>query len=312
MAAEAERSVALVVQPQWVQEGGGVRLRRSIGGSALDQLDPFLLFDHFESDRPEDYSSGFPLHPHRGIETVTYLLAGEIRHRDTLGNDGLITAGGLEWMTAGGGILHEEMPRSDDGHLAGFQLWVNLPAALKMSRPRYQHLRPDEIPEVSAPGGGHVRVLAGQAVGVAGPVGEIYAAPTYLDVSLPPGATFGHLLPRDHSAFAYVLSGRGTVGAGDDGSVVPRLVVLKDGEMVRAQAGDAGLRFFLVAGAPLREPVARYGPFVMNTREQIEEALRDLRAGTFVRTGETESTQDARPDNGGDASALGSAGARVA
>ena len=288
------RRVARVIEPQPVVEGAGVRLRRSIAGWALDYLDPFLLFDHFESDDPDDYLAGFPLHPHRGIETVTYMLAGEVDHKDTLGNAGTIGPGDVQWMTAGGGIMHEEMPRPREGRMGGFQLWVNMPAKLKMSRPRYQEIAAAEIPVVERPDGTRVRVVAGAADGVRGPVTEIYAEPEYLDVELASGADFAQKIPRGHSAFAYVFRGEGEFGvAGDlgyrgdlDGSLVraPGLVVFDDGDEVRARAFESPVRFLLVSGAPLGEPIARYGPFVMNTRAELQQALSDLQAGTFVWT----------------------------
>ncbi len=288
------RRVARVIEPQPVVEGAGVRLRRSIAGWALDYLDPFLLFDHFESDDPDDYLAGFPLHPHRGIETVTYMLAGEVDHKDTLGNAGTIGPGDVQWMTAGGGIMHEEMPRPRGGRMGGFQLWVNMPAKLKMSRPRYQEIAVAEIPVVERPDGTRVRVVAGAADGVRGPVTEIYAEPEYLDVELTAGADFVQKIPRGHSAFAYVFRGEGEFGlAGDlgyrgdlDGSLVraPGLVVFDDGDEVRARAYESPVRFLLVSGAPLGEPIARYGPFVMNTRAELQQALSDLQAGTFVWT----------------------------
>jgi len=271
-----------------VIEGAGVRLRRSIATATLDYLDPFLLLDNFQSDDPDDYLAGFPWHPHRGIETVTYMLAGEVDHRDSIGNAGMIGAGDVQWMTAGGGIMHEEMPRPGaDGRMGGFQLWVNLPAELKMTRPRYQDLGAAQIPEVRRADGTVIRVVAGEVDGVAGAVTEIYAEPEYLDVTLPSGVGFEQPVPRGHTAFAYVFEGEGRFGdeaRGGDGEAVahPRLVVFGDGDVVRASAGTSPVRFLLVSGAPLGEPIARYGPFVMNTRAEIEQALRDLRDDTFV------------------------------
>ena len=288
------RRVARVIEPQPVVEGAGVRLKRSIAGWALDYLDPFLLFDHFESDDPDDYLAGFPLHPHRGIETVTYMLAGEVDHKDTIGNAGTIGPGDVQWMTAGGGIMHEEMPRPREGKMGGFQLWVNMPAKLKMSRPRYQEIAAAAIPIAERADGTRVRVVAGLADGVRGPVTEIYAEPEYLDVELAAGADFVQGIPRGHAAFAYVFRGEGEFGvAGDlgyrgdlDGSLVhaPGLVVFDDGDEVRVRAYARPVRFLLVSGAPLGEPIARYGPFVMNTRAELQQALADLRDGTFVWT----------------------------
>jgi redox-sensitive bicupin YhaK (pirin superfamily) len=277
------RNIAQIIEPQLVREGAGVRLKRSIAGWALDYLDPFLLFDHFGSDNPADYLAGFPMHPHRGIETVTYMLAGEVRHRDSLGNAGTIAAGDVQWMTSGRGILHEEMPKPVGGKMWGFQLWVNLPARLKMTRPRYQEFLAASIPEAHLGGGVRIRVVAGEAGGVRGPVTEIAADPTYLDVILPGGAGYTHPVPRGHTAFAYVFEGAGAFEEGGQDISGPKLIVLGDGDTVQVRAGREGLRFLLVSGKPLGEPIARYGPFVMNTREEIMQALEDLRNGTFVR-----------------------------
>ena len=282
------RKVEMILEPQRVVEGAGVRLRRSIGSRALNYLDPFLLLDHFSSDDPEDYRAGFPMHPHRGIETVTYMIAGEVHHRDTLGNSGSIRAGEVQWMTAAGGIMHEEMPqvRPEGNH--GFQLWVNLPAKLKMTRPRYQNISEAEIPEVRADGGATVRVVAGELNGKHGPVNGIAANPTYLDVILPASSTFTYPIERGQTAFAYVYSGTVSLGSGesDENEAIEQigLAVLSDGDYVKAATSDAPCRFLLVAGKPLHEPIARYGPFVMNTREEIEQALSDLQRGTFVWT----------------------------
>ncbi len=287
------RKVSRIVEPASVIEGAGVRLRRSIAAAALDYLDPFLLFDHFQSDDPQDYLAGFPWHPHRGIETVTYMLAGEVDHRDSIGNAGSITSGDIQWMTAGGGIMHEEMPRpGSDGRMGGFQLWVNLPASLKMSRPRYQDLSAAQVPEVRRADGAVIRVVAGEVDGVKGAVSEIYADPEYLDVSLPAGAALRQPVPAGHAAFAYVFEGEGQFGVGCDlgyrgdldGELVAatRLIVLGDGDEVRVEAGRPGARFLLVSGKPLGEPVARYGPFVMNTREELMLAMQDLQNDRFV------------------------------
>jgi len=281
------RRIAKVVEPQQVLEGAGVRLRRSIGGWDLDYLDPFLLLDHFDSDDPDDYRLGFPLHPHRGIETVTYMLSGHVDHKDTLGNAGAIGPGDLQWMTSGGGIMHEEMPRVEPGRNNGFQLWVNMPARLKMSQPRYQDVQADAVPVVARPDGTTIRVIAGTVDDVHGPIAALYAEPEYLDVEVGPSGTVELPVVAGHSAFAYVFEGAGWFGpgAGDDAPLpAPQLAVLGDGDVVRAEAGVVGLRFLLVSGAPLGEPIARYGPFVMNTREELQQALDDLRAGTFVWT----------------------------
>jgi len=286
------RCVGGVVEARPTLDGAGVRLRRTIGTHTLDYLDPFLLLDHFASDDPRDYLAGFPWHPHRGIETVTYMLAGEVDHHDSIGNRGTIGPGDVQWMTAGGGILHEEMPRPRDGRMAGFQLWVNLPAALKMTRPRYQEVRAGEIPVVRRDDGSLVRVVAGEVDGVAGPVSEIYADPTYLDVTLPPGTTFVHPISRGHNGFAYVFEGEGRFGvaceqgyrgdAGGELAAAPDLVVFTDGDEVTVRADGVATRFLLASGRPLDEPIARYGPFVMTTKEEIQAALDDLRADSFV------------------------------
>ena len=279
------RKVLEIVEPQTVMEGAGVRLKRSIATRTLDYLDPFLLFDHFGSDNPDDYMAGFPMHPHRGIETVTYMLAGVVQHRDSMGNSGAIGAGDVQWMTAGRGILHEEMPQPRQGEMAGFQLWVNLPAKLKMTQPRYQEIASDLIPEIDRDGV-KIRVIAGMVDGIRGPVTEIVADPTYLDVSIPPNGSFYQPIERGHSAFAYVFEGEGTFGmTGEGGGKTvshPKLVVFDDGDYVKVHVAKQSVRFLLVSGKPLYEPIVRYGPFVMNTREEIEQALRDLQNGTFV------------------------------
>ena len=281
------RNVQRIVNPEPTVEGAGVKLKRSIATRSLNYLDPFLLFDHFGSDNPDDYIAGFPMHPHRGIETVTYMLSGVVNHRDSIGHSGSIGAGDVQWMTAGSGIMHEEMPQVRGGRLNGFQLWVNLPARLKMTRPRYQEYAAGKIPEVSAKDGVKIKVIAGMVGDAHGPVSEIALDPTYLDISLPAEVSFAHPIPRGHTAFAYVYEGGGIFGAADPeaGSAVtqPRLVVFGDGDSVQVRATERGVRFLLVSGKPLHEPIARYGPFVMNTEEEIKQALLDLRLGTFVK-----------------------------
>src|SRR5262245_38430495 len=278
------RKAQHVIIPQPVIEGAGVKLKRSIGTRMLDYLDPFLLLDHFASNDPADYQAGFPFHPHRGIETVTYLLWGQVDHRDSIGNAGSIGAGDVQWMTAGGGIMHEEMPQPRPGGINGFQLWVNLPAKLKMTRPRYQGVLAKEIPEVQLSGGAGVRVITGSVGGVHGPVKGIAANPAYLDVSLPAGSSFTDQITRGQTAFAYVFDGEASFGGGEKVSHT-RLIVFGDGDYVNVTTTDRPVRFLLVPGNPLNEPIARYGPFVMNTRQEIEQALRDLREGTFVWSG---------------------------
>jgi quercetin 2,3-dioxygenase len=281
------RRVTKVVEPSPVTEGAGVKLRRSIATPTLDYVDPFLLFDHFGSRDPRDYIAGFPMHPHRGIETVTYMLYGSVAHKDSLGNAGTIGPGDVQWMTAGSGILHEEMPKPSVPSLDGFQLWVNLPARLKMTPPRYQDVPAGSIPVVRRPDGTVIKVVAGEVDGVAGAVSEIYAEPEYLDVSMPAGTTFEQHVPAGHTALAYVFEGAGVMGvdASGEGTRVEatRLVLLGDGDAVAVRATDAPVRFLLLSGKPLGEPISRYGPFVMNTREEIQQALQQLRDGTFIK-----------------------------
>ena len=280
-----QRKVVEIIEPQPVVEGAGVRLKRSIGTRTLDYLDPFLLLDHFASNNPADYEAGFPLHPHRGIETVTYMQRGRVDHRDSIGNSGSIGPGDVQWMTAGGGIMHEEMPQVRPEGIDGFQLWVNLPARLKMTRPRYQGVLASEIPEVEVEGGTRIRVITGTVNGVDGPVSGIAADPVYLDVSVPAHASFTRQITLGHTAFAYVFEGEAAFGGDDQQVSHTRLVVLGDGDYVNVVTAESQVRFLLVSGKPLNEPIARYGPFVMNTRAEIEQALRDLRQGTFVWSG---------------------------
>jgi hypothetical protein len=283
--AESRRVSQVVTPPEPVVEGAGVHLGRSIGTQRLDHLDPFLLLDHFESVRPADYQAGFPYHPHRGIETVTIVRTGEVRHRDSLGHSGSIGAGDIQWMTAGSGILHEEMPQVRPEGIAGLQLWLNLPAREKMTRPRYRDLRGDRLAEVETPDGARVRVIAGEAAGgrLRGPVEGLAVDPKFLDVTLPPGTAFREGVARGHTAFAYL--DHGAVHFGPERKLVrgPALVVLGDGDLVEAAAGPGGGHFLLAAARPLGEPIARYGPFVMNTRAEIQATLEDLRTGRFIR-----------------------------
>jgi redox-sensitive bicupin YhaK (pirin superfamily) len=274
------RPVIDLIEPIYVLEGAGVRLRRSMATRRLDYLDPFLLFDHFGSDDPDDYLAGFPMHPHRGIETVTYMLAGKVHHADSLGNSGDITSGDVQWMTSGRGIMHEEMPQPVNGKMEGFQLWVNLPARLKMTRPRYQEVLSSNIPMIELESGAHIRLIAGQIGEILGPVTEIAADPAYLDVTLASDGRFEQPIPRGHTAFAYVFEGQGNFAGSE--VTATHLVIFGEGDQVQANTGLSGMRFLLVSGQPLEEPIARYGPFVMNTRQEIEQALSDLHDGTFV------------------------------
>jgi hypothetical protein len=271
-----------------VVEGAGVLLRRSFGPHTSNLFDPFLLFDHFAFNKPRERQPvGFPTHPHRGIETVTYMLDGNVRHRDSLGNTGVIGPGDVQWMTSGRGILHEEMPRrGPTGAINGFQLWVNLPAAQKMSAPRYQEVTSSTIPTVEQ-NGVTVRVVAGEYAGVQGPVTEIAAQPLYMDVTLAPNTNFELATPRGHFVIAYVFEGQGAFGVDEagEGEWIPavHMLVFEDGDSVRVQTGsESHVRFMLMAGAPFREPIFPYGPFVMNTREEIVQTLAEIRAGTFV------------------------------
>ena len=283
MASTQYRAVERVVRGQPTSDGAGVRLLRTIGTQTLDHLDPFLLLDEFKSDSAADYLAGFPDHPHRGFETVTYMLAGSMEHRDHMGNRGLLEPGSVQWMTAGRGIVHSEMPRQKDGLMWGFQLWVNLPAREKMQPARYQDIPPSAVPEVSLGEGGTARVVAGEALGAQGPVQGVATEPLYLDVRLQPNAVTELPLPRDHHAFAYVYAGEARLGAPEPepGTRLSsgQLGVLTGGDKLAVRAGAEGARFLLVAGKPLREPVARYGPFVMNTREEIMQAVRDFQSG---------------------------------
>ena len=267
-------------------DGAGVRLTRVIGTPQLPDLDPFLMLDEFGTDRPEDYLAGFPNHPHRGFETVTYMLDGRMRHRDNHGNEGVLVPGSVQWMTAGRGLVHSEMPEQVEGRMRGFQLWVNLPARDKMSEPRYQEFAPDRIPLVRPAAGVEVKVIAGRVADATGPVyarGEASTAPVYLDIALDPGAGWEHALPEGHSAFVYVYEGAAVVGTGDDARRVAaqELGVLGGGERLALQGGDGGARLILVAGRPLREPIARHGPFVMNTRQELMQAFVDFQEGRF-------------------------------
>jgi redox-sensitive bicupin YhaK (pirin superfamily) len=276
------RSLSHIIKPQLVIEGAGVLLRRSISPRASNEQDPFLLFDHFAFNDPlEGPIRGFPMHPHRGIETVTYMLDGSVNHRDSLGNAGMIGPGDVQWMTSGRGILHEEMPRrGESGNIYGFQLWVNLPAAQKMSQPRYQEVKASDIPVVEKDGV-TIRLVAGEVDGIRGPVTEIAAAPLYMDVTLAPGSKFTYSIPRGHTALAYVFEGTGEFGRSVVESV--SMVVFNDDRDQIEVKSETGVQFMLIAGAPFKEPIVPYGPFVMNTVEEIQQAITDLRNGTFVK-----------------------------
>ena len=284
-------------------EGAGVHLQRVFGFGDTDATDPFLMMDDFRNDREEDYRAGFPWHPHRGIETITYVLAGTVDHGDSLGNSGTLGAGDVQWMTAGSGILHQEMPRGDtQGRMHGFQLWANLPSSLKMTRPRYQDIGSTEIPEVIDDDGTVVRVVCGTFGGKRGPVDGIAADPQYLDITIPPGRRKTLSVDTYRTVFAYVFEGSGHFdGASEPFGVLTEkehdgrefllrqragnrsMVTFDTGDEIAVQAGEEGMRFLLVSGAPIREPVAWHGPIVMNTREELVEAMRDLQTGRFIR-----------------------------
>ncbi len=275
------RSVTKILEGMETSDGAGVSLRRYIATPQLDMLDPFLLLDMFSSDNPDDYMAGFPPHPHRGFETVTYLLHGKMRHKDSAGREGVIHSGGVQWMTAGSGIEHSEMPEQDNGLLQGFQLWVNLPASQKMMPPRYQELEPEQIP-VEENNGMRIRVIAGETTrGTRGAVTQIAAQPIYFDVELAANHVFEQTLGEQHAALVFVIAGEINVQGVTTNTVIKnQLAVLSTGTELKITAQQDS-RFLLIAGQPFNEPVARHGPFVMNTRDEIEQAFRDYRSGQF-------------------------------
>ena len=279
------RKVVRVVQGQQTSDGAGVNLKRVLGSQMLSNLDPFLLLDEFRSDDPNDYIAGFPKHPHRGFETVTYMLAGRMRHRDSKGNEGVIAAGAVQWVTAGRGILHSEMPEQEDGLLWGFQLWVNLPAKKKLSEPYYQDIPSAEIPEFFAEDGVSVRIIAGESHGMEGAVKGIVTQPLYLDLRIPKNVSFNQSVPEKHQAFIYVYRGQITVSNSGNGGGLDlkagELGVLGSGNSVELQGGQEMSQLLLLAATPLHEPIARYGPFVMNTQEEIIQAVEDFRTDRF-------------------------------
>jgi len=297
------RPVKRLIKAKPTLEGAGVHLRRAFGFGNTSEFDPFLLLDDFRNDIPNDYLAGFPWHPHRGIETITYVLAGTVEHGDSMGNQGAIAAGDIQWMTAGRGIVHQEMPRGDAaGRMHGFQLWANLPSSLKMTSPRYQEVKAVEIPQVTDDDGTLVRIVCGTFWGKVGPVDGIAADPIYLDVTVPAGKRRKLTVDMSRHAFAYVFAGSGkfcnasaplavpTEGVGWADVAPPKeadnrsLVLFDAGDEVEVQAGEDGIRFLLVSGKPLQEPVAWYGPIVMNTQEQLQQAFLDLKNGTFLKS----------------------------
>ena len=298
------RPVKRIVESKPTVEGAGVNLRRAFGFGNTSEFDPFLLFDDFRNDRPDDYSAGFPWHPHRGIETITYVLAGAVDHGDSLGNKGTLGAGDVQWMTAGSGIMHQEMPKGDpQGRMHGFQLWANLPSSMKMTAPRYQDIQAAEIPDLVEDDGTRIRVVCGDFGGKRGPVEGVAADPRYLDISVPPGKRKTLRVAMERHAFAYIFEGSGSFRAASkpfgvltekdvDGveTIVSEqtgnrsLVLFDSGDEVTVQAGDQGVRFLLVFGKPLQEPVAWYGPIVMNTQAELQQAVSELQNGTFIKS----------------------------
>jgi redox-sensitive bicupin YhaK (pirin superfamily) len=298
------RKIRKVIKSKPTIEGAGVHLKRAFGFSEVPELDPFLLLDDFRSNDPRHYLKGFPWHPHRGIETITYVLGGRVEHGDSMGNEGVISVGDVQWMTAGSGIIHQEMPKGDDkGYMGGFQLWANLPASHKMMEPRYRGLTRDQIPEVSAGSGVTVRVICGEVKGTKGPVRDIVTGPEYLDVTIPAHAEFVHPARPGHTAFAYVIAGAGyfcqekdpftyeleganyfdmerTASIGNNS-----LVIFDDGDQIVVSTDSQSVRFLLVSGRPIGEPVAWYGPIVMNTQEELQVAFDEYRKGTFIKNG---------------------------
>lgn len=286
------RTVEAILPSRETIEGAGVHLRRAFGNREVPKLDPFLLLDDFRSENPLEYVAGFPWHPHRGIETVTYMLDGFVEHEDSIGNHGVIGGGDVQWMTAGSGIIHQEMPKPrnpEDGFMGGFQLWVNLPSSHKMTDPRYQEVQRARIPEAEPAKGVRARVIAGHVGGVTGPVGDITVEPQYLDVRVSPHTVFDHPVRRGHTAFAYVLQGKGRFDV-ESGETVDseNLVILQDGDRVRVEAtGDDLLRFLLISGKPIGEPVAWWGPIVMNSKRELEVAIEEYQNGTFIKRGKS-------------------------
>jgi redox-sensitive bicupin YhaK (pirin superfamily) len=288
MSTHVSRSLVQVIGSVPASDGAGVKLRRSLGSQRGQHVDPFLMLDEFFSDDPDDYLAGFPAHPHRGFETVTYMLDGHMRHEDHLGNRGDLGPGDVQWMTAARGIIHSEMPQQTQGRMRGFQLWINLPSKEKMKPARYRDIPAAEVPAVQLPGGGQVKVIAGTFHNTSGPVNgsgtRLSTDPLYLDVHLPAGAEFSAPVTSGHSAFLYAYEGSAEIGAPGAARQLPHRAagVLSDGDEVRVKAGAKGVQFLLLAAKPLREPVVQYGPFVMNTREEIEQALADYRDGLLT------------------------------
>ncbi|TFG06251.1 MAG: pirin family protein [Promethearchaeota archaeon] len=278
------RKIKLTLKARPTIEGAGVRLKRVFGNEEVPLLDPFLLLDHFGSKNPEDYVAGFPWHPHRGIETITYMLNGKINHGDSLGNKGVINSGDVQWMTAGSGIIHSEMPQETEGMMMGFQLWANLPASEKMMDPRYRDVLKTQIPTVELNEGVKVRIICGKLNGVEGPVNDIMTDPEYIDVIMSPNSQFEHVVKEGYTVFAYLYNGKGFFDENRDPlKHAEELVIYDDGDEIVITSIDGDLRFLLVSGKPLNEPVAWYGPIVMNTQDEIRKAFEEYRNGTFIK-----------------------------
>jgi redox-sensitive bicupin YhaK (pirin superfamily) len=296
------REIKMIIKAKPTLEGAGVHLKRAFGFRHVPHLDPFLLLDDFHSSNPEDYIKGFPWHPHRGIETITYVLCGRVEHGDSMGNKGVIDSGDVQWMTAGSGVIHQEMPKGQkDGLMWGFQLWSNLPASHKMMDPRYREVKSGQIPEVTVESGAKVKIISGEVNGVKGPVQDVVSNPEYLDVTIPKGGAFSHALTRGHSAMAYVIEGRGYFDERRDPYAFEveganyfdlerscligpeNLVPFDDGDEVAITASERGVRFLLFSGKPINEPVAWYGPIVMNTQRELKIAFEEYQNGTFIK-----------------------------
>jgi quercetin 2,3-dioxygenase len=293
------RPVKRLIMSKPTIEGAGVHLRRAFGFGNTSDFDPFLLLDDFRNDVPDDYLAGFPWHPHRGIETITYVLAGTVEHGDSMGNSGSIGAGDVQWMTAGSGIIHQEMPNGDQqGRMGGFQLWANLPAARKMMNPRYRDVKSAQIPEISLAGGVKIRIICGSVAGVSGPVQDVVIEPEFLDIAVPPGTGFIHPTPEGHTVIAYVIEGKARFGPDNPPTSAAinhqfkfadntSLVLFSDGEQLTVTTENDPVRFLLISGKPLHEPIAWRGPIVMNTQEELQTAYEELEAGTFIKVAQS-------------------------
>ena len=278
------RKVKLTLKSRTTLEGAGVRLKRVFGNNEIPLFDPFLLLDHFGSDNPDDYIAGFPWHPHRGIETITYMLKGKVEHGDSLGNQGIIKSGDVQWMTAGSGIIHQEMPKRTEGLMMGFQLWANLPTSHKMMNPRYRDVLNEQIPEITIKNNIKIKIICGEVQGTKGPVQDIITEPEYLDVEMPPNSEFIHEIDREKTCFAFIFEGEGYFDVYNDKlKESDNLILLQDGNQVKITTLDKKLRFLLISGIPIGEPIAWRGPIIMNTNEELQLAFREYNNGTFIK-----------------------------